>query len=141
MAACGGGGGGEPLVSGAVSGSFAGDAFTADVGIATVYMDEPLIGLGTGNLDCDSPNHDEPPSGVTAIIANDFTVGDYTDVFIELDKVSGGDFNGIGAGGGSVSIIASTATSIAGTVDWSYVDDTDGTMYSLTGPFEVVNCQ
>lgn len=140
-AACGGGGGdGEPLISGSMTGSYAGDSFAPDAGFATIYMDTPLIGVGDGNVNCDSPNRSDPPSGLFAGFSVPFTVGDYTDVFVQIYD-NRGDFNSIGSSGGTASITAVSDTSIAGTITWSFTDPSDQAMYSLSGTFEVVNCQ
>ena len=138
LAACGGGGGGEPLISGSVGGDYEGNTFTANTGFAVASEDEFAIGVGDGDLNCDSPNDDDPPPGTNAVMfLPSLAVGTYSDVFVSIYR-NVDEFGGFGTGGGTVTITASSATSVAGSITWSTTDE--GLTYSVNGTFEVVNC-
>ena len=66
LCACGGGVPAEPLLSGSVTGSYEGSAFTAVNGFATVSNGTPVILMGTGNLGCGSEEANSPPRSVAA---------------------------------------------------------------------------
>jgi hypothetical protein len=139
VAACGGGDSGEPLISGAVTGEYAGSAFTPEFGFATVYETTPIVGLGDGAVNCGSPERNDPPPGNTAILLlPSFDVATHSDVFVNLYH-NVGDFEGVGSGGATVTITASSDAAVAGTVDYAYTDD-EGLTYSLEGSFEVLRC-
>src|SRR5688572_18645433 len=111
LGAC-GGGGGEPLISGSVTGEYAGEPFTAVNGFATIVEDTPLMAMGEGGIGCGSEDDNEPPGGYNLAFGLDaaaFVVGDYTGVYFEFHRYVGGDYEGFGTGGGSVSITAVTA--------------------------------
>lgn len=139
LAGCGGGGGGEPLVSGSATGEYAGAAFVADTGFAMVYQGDSLIGVGDGGLDCGSVEMPDPPPGTNAAIAlPSFDLGTYSNVFVNLyHNVSG--FEGSGSNDGTVTITASTADVVEATVSYAYTD-TGGRVFSLDGTFAVVRC-
>jgi hypothetical protein len=142
LAACGGGGGsGEPLISGSVSGSYDGNGFTVDAGFVAAAAEGGFaIGLGDGSLDCDSINDDAPPSGSFAVaFVDSIAVGTYSDVFVNIFRNVDG-LHGYGTGGGTVMITGSNATSVAGSIDWAATNSETGEMHSITGTFEVVNC-
>lgn len=129
----------EPLISGSLAGEYKGQAFTPDTGFATVYVGSPLIGVGDGGLNCDSPDRDDPPPGSSAaFVVPAFEAGTYADVLVHLYR-NVDDFEGRSSSGGLVTITTATAASVAGTID--YMDtDTDGLTYRLVGSFEVVRC-
>jgi len=137
---CGGGGAsGDPLISGSLAGEYEGQPFTPTFGFATLYEDTTIIGLGDGDLNCASPTQNEPPPGTNAILAlPSFDVGTYSNVFVNLYRNVDG-FEGTGSNGGSVTITASSADSVAGMVSYSYTDD-GGLTSGLDGTFDVVRC-
>jgi len=137
---CGGGGTpGDPLISGSLTGEYEGQPFTPTFGFATLYEGTTIIGLGDGDLNCASPAQNEPPPGTNAILAlPSFDVGAYSNVFVNLyHNVDG--FEGAGSNGGSVTITASSADSVAGTISYAYTDDA-GMTFGLDGTFDVVRC-
>lgn len=134
-----GGGGGEPLVSGTITGQFADHDFTIASGFATLYDGEPIIGLGE-DVDCGSPAAADPPDGYSALLRPPaFDVGSYSNVGIDFVHASSTDFSFVGSSDASLNITAATADTIAGSVSYSYTD-TDGAAYHLNGTFEVVHC-
>ncbi len=147
LGACGGGGGGEPLIAGSVTGEYAGESFTAVNGFATVAtnsQDEPvpLVAMGEGGLGCGSEDDNEPPDGrniAFGLEGTGFVVGDYTSVFVDFHRYVGGDYEGFGTSVGSVSITAITATSVSGTIAFDYTDD-ESRHFAANGAFEVINC-
>jgi hypothetical protein len=142
LAGCGGGGGsGEPLIAGSATGSYKGEAFTATAGIAATSEEGVnLIALGDGNINCDSPSDNDPPSGNTGVVTGlTLEAGSYSNLFVNIYH-NVGDFEGKGTGGGSVTLTAASATSVAGTVAWNYTDD-EGQTYDLNGSFEVLRCE
>jgi len=137
--ACGGGGGGEPLISGTLTGDYAGDAFTATFGFASAYQGVLIIGLGDGGIDCDSPNQNDPPPGNNAILEMPaLDVGSYTSVFVHLYH-NVGSFEGVGSNTGTVTITSSTADAVAGMVSYAYTDD-QARNFALDGTFEIIRC-
>jgi hypothetical protein len=140
--ACGGGGSaaGEPLVSGAVTGSFEGSAFTPAFGVAVLYMGDNLIALGDGPINCGSPSSSAPPRGTTAIIeVPALEAGTYGPVFVELDRSQAADFNGVGSNDGTLTLTEVTADTVAGSIDYAYTSS-DNKVYSLSGTFQVTRC-
>jgi hypothetical protein len=141
VAACGGGGEGpgDPLVSGSLTGAYKGQAFVPVNGFATVYQGSNLIGLGDGPINCSSPQRSDPPSGTNALFTmSALDVGSYGQVFVQIIQ-NKGNFEGIGSNTGSITITAVTATSVAGSIAYSYTDDASLT-YGLSGSFEVSRC-
>lgn len=140
-AACGGSSSaaGEPLVAGALTGSFEGHAFTPTFGVAMLYTGDNLIAFGDGPINCGSASSMAPPPGTTAIIATPaLDVGTYSSVFVELDR-NVGSFSGAGSSDGTLTITASTADSVAGTIAYDYTS-ADNLAYQLSGTFEVMRC-
>jgi len=136
---CGGGAEGEPLLDGAVTGSYDDVDFDAINGYATIYMGEPLIFLGAGPIHCGTELGSNPPRGYNAaIFPSDLAVGSYGSVLVRMFKTAGG-FEGIGANVGTLEITESTADTVGGTVSFSYVD-MDGRSFSLSGTFLVLRC-
>src|SRR6187455_1732688 len=86
FAGCGGGGAdGEPLLSGALTGQYKGEAFTPTSGFATVYKGKNLVGIGDGPLNCDSPQATAPPAGVNvAFTLPTLDVGSYSSVLVMI---------------------------------------------------------
>jgi hypothetical protein len=143
-AGCGGGGGaaapGEPLVTGTLTGEYQGQTFTPAFGFATLYQGSSLIGVGDGPLNCASAQQPDPPTGTNALIdLPAFDVGSYSSVFVEIIQ-NKGSFAGMGANSGTVTIDSSGATSIAGSVAFSYTSSADGQHYAISGTFEVTRC-
>lgn len=141
LASCGGGTAAEePLISGTVTGAYAGADFTLVDGYATYLDGNPLIALGT-DIHCGSETGKNPPPGYSAGIAvpgSDFAVGSFGSVLVELYKNVGG-FSGTGSNNGDLTIDAVTTTTVSGQITYSYTD-TSGLNYTLTGTFEVVRC-
>ncbi|MBP6849700.1 MAG: hypothetical protein KA201_38430 [Kofleriaceae bacterium] len=128
-----------PLVASTVTGTYAGDDFTAVNGFLVMDQGRFLIGLGDGPLSCASATAPEPPSGTNAGISLDsIDPGTYGNVFVNLYH-NVGSFSGHGSNSGTVTITASTAASVTATVDWSDTDS-DGKVYRLSGGFEVSRC-
>ena len=140
FAGCGGGGAaGEPIMSGALTGQYAGEAFTPTFGFATLYHDTPLIGVGAGPLNCATPDQPNPPTNINAVFSLPaFEVGSYGSVIVEI-YYNRGHFEGTGSNSGLVTVDAVTADSITGSVHYSYTDD-ESKHYSLDGTFEVMRC-
>ena len=140
VAACDGGGdAGEPLIAGSLTGEYQGASFTPEFGFASVYESTPIIGLGDGAVNCGSPERNDPPPGNTAILVMpSFDVGTHNDVFVNVYH-NVGDFEGVGSGGATVTITASSDASVAGSVSYSYTDD-EAQTYAIEGTFEVVRC-
>jgi len=137
--ACGGDDGGDPLLSGSVSGSYDGDAFDVAYGFATPYQGQILIALGDSNLHCGSQDAPNPPGGRSAAISVPMLeVGSYTSVFVQMFN-NVGSFEGVGANSGSVELTAVSAESVSGSVSFDYTDD-QSRSFTLSGTFEVINC-
>jgi len=139
--ACGGGSAGEPLVSTTLTGQFNGQSFTPAFGVATVYQGSNMIALGDGALNCASTQQNDPPMGTTATFSVPMLeVGTYSSVFVDLVQYEAQNLDGVGSNDATVMLTAVSATSVAGTIAYSYTDSsTDGT-YSLSGSFEVSRC-
>jgi len=139
LGACGGGSDPEPLVSSSLTASYAGTTFTPVNGFATIYMDSPIVVVGDGTIHCGSESSKSPPPGRTAVFEIDsFDVGvhsSFTQMFTNV-----GDFMGIGSSDGTVTITASTETSVAGMLAYDYTSADDGKMYSVAGAFEAIRC-
>ena len=128
---------GEPLISGTVQGSYDGNAFTPAFGFATMYQGQGLIGLADGPIHCGSEKMANPPSGSGIIIAlPPLATGTYSSAFVQIFRNVGG-YQAAGSTG-TVTLTA-VASSVAGSVDFSFTDTSNAT-YSATGTFEVVNC-
>lgn len=140
--ACGGGGGaGEPLLSTTLTGHFKGQAFTPTSGVATVYQGSNVIGVGDGPLNCGSTQQNDPPPGTTATFSLPaLEVGTYSSVFVDLIRYQAQSFDGFGSSDGTVTLTAVDATSVAGTIAYSYTDTSTGDAYDLSGDFEVSRC-
>jgi len=142
-AGCGGGGGaaaGEPLVAGSLTGEYKGQTFTPAFGFATLYQGSNLIGVGDGPLNCASAQQPDPPTGTNALIdLPAFDVGSYSSVFVEIIQ-NKGSFAGMGENSGTVTIDSADATSIAGSVAFSYTSSSDGQHYAISGTFQVTRC-
>ena len=139
--ACGGGTAGEPLVSTTLTGQFNGQSFKPAFGVATVYQGSNLIALGDGALDCASTQQNDPPMGTTATFSVPaLDVGTYSSVFVDMIQYEARSFDGVGSGDATVMLTAVSATSVAGTVAYSYTDSSTGGSYSLSGSFEVSRC-
>lgn len=139
LAACGGSGSsGDALLSGEVSGEFAGEAFAPGFGFATRYEGSPLIGISEDGLGCGSEQMASPPDG-RGVIVSDFTfaVG-AQDAFIRVFGRVDGNYAAFGSTG-SIEITSITDDSITGTVDFDQLDDEE-LLYSAHGTFEIVNC-
>ena len=141
-AACGGGGtAGEPLVATTLTGQFNGQPFTPAFGVATVYQGSNVIALGDGALNCASAQQNDPPMGTTATFSvPTLDVGTYSSVFVDLIQYEARNFDGVGAGDGTVMLTAVSTASVAGTIAYSYTDSSTGGIYGLSGSFEVSRC-
>jgi hypothetical protein len=140
VAGCGGGSGaGEPLMSGSLTGSYKGQAFTPMFGFAATDGTNNLVAVGDGPLNCAVVQASDPPYGTNALISIPaFEVGTYSSRLVRILR-NLGNFEGTGTNSGSVEIIAVTANSVAGSVTYSYTDDQSQT-YGLAGTFEVIRC-
>jgi hypothetical protein len=140
LGACGGDATGEPLLGGDVAGSYDGTAFVALNGFATETSGGTLVILvGTGPIACGSESASAPPTGHNAAIAAPaFTVGTYSNVFVNLYQ-NVGRFEGTGSSNGTLTITAVTDESIAGEIAYTFTND-DDELYELNGTFEVVLC-
>jgi hypothetical protein len=140
-AACGGGSAGEPLVSSTLTGQFNGQSFNPAFGLATVYQGANLIALGDGALNCASTQQNDPPMGTTATFSvPTLDVGTYSSIFVEMDQYEGRNLDGVGSGDATVMLTAVSATSVAGTIAYSYTDSSTASTYGLSGSFEVSRC-
>jgi hypothetical protein len=139
LVACGGDESGEPLVSGSVKGSFDGMTFTAVNGFAAPYRGQAVIGVGDGSIRCGSENANDPPSGMSIVIAvPELAVGSFSNVLVEVYK-NRGAFEGVGSNTGSLTLTSVTDASVAGMIAFSYTD-MDSRVFTANGTFEVVNC-
>jgi hypothetical protein len=141
--ACGGGGGAssEPLVSSTLVGQFKGQAFTPMSGVATVYQGSNIIGVGDGAINCGSVQQNNPPAGTTATFSPPtLDVGSYPSVFVDMIRYVAGIFDAVGSNDATLTLTAVDATSVAGTIAYSYTDSTTGDAYSLSGDFVVSRC-
>lgn len=136
-AACGSSSSGEPLVAGAVSGSYDGANFTMGYGFAVKHNAAYLIAFGSSAIDCSTVNAPDPPSGDTAAISTaTLAAGSYPNVFVQLyHNITA--FTGTGSNAGQLTI-AQSATTVAGTI--SYSDTISNKSYALNGSFEVMVC-
>jgi hypothetical protein len=142
LAGCGGGGGaaGDPLVSGAMTGMFKGQAFTPAFGVATVYQGQELIAFGDGPVNCASPQSTNPPPGTTAVVSVPaLAAGTYSSLFVQLVRSTPGSFDSVGSSDGTVTLSAVSSTSVAGNIDYSYTDS-QSQQYAVSGTFEVMHC-
>jgi hypothetical protein len=138
---CGGGTSGEPLVSTTLAGQFDGQPFKPAFGVATVYQGSNLIALGDGPLDCASIQQNDPPMGTTATFSVPaLEVGTYPSVFVDLVQYEARNFDGVGSSDATVVLTAVGASSVAGTIAYSYTDSSTGGAYGLSGSFEVSRC-
>jgi hypothetical protein len=139
--ACGGGEAGEPLVSTTLTGQFKGQPFTPMFGVATVYQGSNVIALGDGAINCGSAQQNDPPMGTSATFSVPaLEVGTYSPVFVELYRYQARSLDGYGSSDGTVMLTAVSATSVAGTIAYSYTDTSTGDVYDLSGSFEVSRC-
>ena len=139
-AACGGGTASEPLVSTTLTGQFNGQSFKPAFGVATVYQGSNLIALGDGPLGCASAQQNDPPMGTTATFSvPTLEVGTYSSVFVDLVQYEARSLDGVGSSDATVMLTAVGASSVAGTIAYSYTDGTGGA-YGLSGSFEVSRC-
>ena len=139
-AGCGGSAAGDPLLSGSVSGSYAGASFTPDFGFATIYQGTGLIGLADTSVHCGSEKSANPPAGHGVIISVPaLAVGTYASTSVQVFSSPGGNYMSYGSSG-DVTITAVTADSVAGTVSFTATDSQTGSAYAANGEFEVTNC-
>lgn len=143
VGACGGGGGDpEPLLGGAVSGSYEGNTFMAVNGVADHLVqgeDEAyVIALGDADLNCGSASSPSPPSGrFAAIQLSELTEATYANVYVNLyENVDG--FHGTGQNSGSVVLTTVTEDHVEGSV--AFDATIEGQRYMLSGSFDVVRC-
>ncbi|HTB58112.1 MAG TPA: hypothetical protein VLC06_09575 [Polyangia bacterium] len=139
--ACGGGTAGEPLVSSTLTAEFNGQSFKPMFGVEAVYQGSNVIALGDGALNCASTQQNDPPMGTTATFSVPMLeVGTYPSIFVDMIQYEGGNFDGVGSNDATVTLTAVSASSVAGTVAYSYTDSSTGGAYSLSGSFEVSRC-
>jgi hypothetical protein len=132
---------GEPLLSGTLSGQFRGQSFTPTSGVATVYQGSNMIALGDGPINCSSTQQNDPPMGTTATFSVPaLDVATYSSIFVDMIRYSARNFDGVGSTDGTVTLTAVSATSVAGTIAYSYTDSTDQQTYGISGSFEVKRC-
>jgi hypothetical protein len=137
---CGGGGStpGEPLVSGSISASYAGNPFAPGYGFATVYMGSGLIGFAESAVHCGSEKSPDPPGGSGVIVQlPSLAAGNYATAYVQVFQ-NHGSYMAVGSMG--TVDLTSVTTSVAGTLDFTFTDPSDGKMYEASGAFEVVNC-
>jgi hypothetical protein len=137
-AGCGTSPAGEPLISGAVNGTYETSTFDVKYGVAAAYGSGFVILLSSDAINCDSVTANEPPAGQGAVVSLPaLDVGQYGNVEVEVIQ-NLGSFMGTGSNSGSVQITASSTASIAGTV--AYSATIDGKSYAVNGTFEVTRC-
>jgi hypothetical protein len=142
FAGCGGGAGaGEPLVSSTLAGTFKGQAFTPAFGVALVYNGSNMIALGDGPINCGSAQRNNPPAGTSAVLSvPTLDVGTYSSVFVDMIQYKGTNLDGAGSNSGTVTLTAVSASSVAGTIAYSYTDSTTNDTFGISGDFEVARC-
>jgi hypothetical protein len=139
--ACGGGDAGERLTSTTLTGHFKGQPFTPLYGVATVYQGSNMLALGDGPINCSSTQQNDPPMGTTATVSvATLEVGTYSSVFVDMIRYQAGSLDGFGSSDGTVTLAAVSATSVDGSITYSYTDTTTGDAYDLSGSFEAVRC-
>jgi hypothetical protein len=139
--ACGGGTAGDPLVSTTLMGQFKGQSFEPAFGVATVYQGSTVIALGDGALTCASTQQNNPPMGTTAVVSVPvLEVGTYSSIFVDMIQYEGRNVDGVGSGDATVMLTAVSASSVTGTIAYSYTDSSTGDTYGLSGSFEVSRC-
>ena len=137
-AACSSSPAGEPLISGAVTGTYETGSFDIKFGVASAYHTGFVILLSSQSLNCDTVTASSPPAGEGAVLSLPaLDVNSYSNVDVELIH-NLGSFMGVASNTGSVQITASSAASVAGQV--TYADTIDGKSYAVNGPFEVIRC-
>jgi hypothetical protein len=139
-----GGGGGEPLVSGSVTGSFGAVPFTAESGIAGAFESDGevlnLIAFGDGSIDCGSPSANEPPDGHSvAVGVPELAVGSYAELGVQLTTYEDGSIDSLITGGATVTI-TSVADTVAGEISFTYTDTETEEVFAVGGTFEVSLC-
>jgi hypothetical protein len=137
--ACGSDPSGEPFLSGAVGGNFAGNRFDIRFGFVTDFEDDNLFNLGDGGQKCGSELEELPPSGNTVVFSlSSLAPGSFNGVFVEMFN-NGDQFLGISSNEGTVTITSATEDSVAGSISYAHTDD-ENRMYSVEGEFEVTRC-
>jgi hypothetical protein len=138
---CGGGDAGDALLSTTLTGQFKGQAFTPAFGVATIYRGSNVIALGDGAVTCSSVQQNDTPMGTSAKFSvPTLDVGTYSSVFVYMSRYEGRTFDLVGSSDATVTLTAVSATSVVGTITYSYMDSA-GETYSLSGSFEVTRCQ
>jgi hypothetical protein len=139
--ACGGGSAGEALVSTTLTGQFKGQSFTPTSGVATVVQGSNVIAVGDGPLNCSSAQQNDPPMGTTVTLSvSTLDVGTYSPVFLDFIRYEATNFDGFGSNDGTLMLTAVDASSVTGTIAYSYTDSSTGDSYALSGSFEVSRC-
>ena len=139
MSACAGDDSGEQLVASSLTASYDGAAFTPTFGFAAPYMSGNVLALGDGAIRCGTQNAPEPPPGRTAVFSlASLDAGTYGSVFVQM-FTNVGEFEGVGANRGNVTITTSTDATIAGMVSFDYTDD-EQRVFTIAGTFEAVRC-
>ncbi|HEY4244375.1 MAG TPA: hypothetical protein VGM88_31390 [Kofleriaceae bacterium] len=138
LAACGGGGGdfdGDATIT------FKGDDYTPKNGVAAAMDGGGFeIGFGTGSIDCSIIDGGNSPNGTFADLdISDSATGTYDDANISIIQQTSNSLD-IDGSTGTVTITASTADSISGSVDFDYTN-TDGDAFGVHGSFTVEVCQ
>ena len=137
---CGGGDAGEPLLSTTLTGQFKGQSFTPAFGVATIYKGANVVAFGDGAITCSSVQQNESPIGTTAKFSLPaLDVGTFSSVFLYMSQYEGRTFDLVGSSDAAVTLTAVSASSISGTITFSYTDSAGGA-YNLSGNFEVSRC-
>lgn len=138
LSGCGTSSSSEPLISGAVTGTYEASTFDVKLGVAAAHGSGFVILLSSQSLNCDTVTAAEPPKGQGAVVSlPSLDVNQYSGVDVELIQ-NLGSFTGTGSNKGSVEITASSAASVAGTI--AYTDTIDDQPYAMNGMFEVTRC-
>lgn len=140
-AGCGGGDAGDALLSTTLTGQFKGQAFSPTFGVATIYKGSNVIVLGDGAVTCSSVEENDTPTGTNAKFSvPTLDVGTYSSVFVYMSQYKGRTFDLVGSSDATVTLAAVSASSVVGTITYSYTDSSGG-RYGLSGTFEVKRCQ
>lgn len=130
---------GLSLLSGQVAGEYKGMTADLTFGLAATGSAQSLIGFSSKTINCGSLESDSPPRGTFGIAyLPSLDAGTYGSVLVQM-AYNEGSYAAEGTNSGTVTITASSETSIAGTVAYTNTNS-DGETFALAGTFEVERC-
>jgi len=130
---------GLPLLSGQVSGEYKGMTADLTFGLPATGSAHSLLGFSSKTINCGSLEASSPPRGTFGIAyLPSLDVGSYGSVLVQV-AYNEGSYASEGTNSGTVTITASSETTIAGTVAYTNTNS-DGETFALAGTFEVERC-